>query len=214
MNPPSSRGLIVAMVSAEQGTQWIAYLKEGSSVNFYFPNNSTMNVIESLNSVNGGTMSTFSSWSPTNDLFVKPEVSAPGGSIFSTFPLNLGGYATLSGTSMATPYIAGILALYMSANHSQRKTDSQTLRKILSTTATPLSFNNGSQTYPYLAPVVQQGGGLVNAFAVVYCTTVLSPAVLNLNDTTHSNETIEFTILNTDFKDVSYVLTHVSSCAR
>ena len=48
----------------------------------------------------GGQLSEFSSWGPGNDLNIKPDISAPGGSILSTYPMKLGGYATISGTSM------------------------------------------------------------------------------------------------------------------
>jgi subtilisin family serine protease len=40
---------------------------------------------------------------------VKPEISAFGSSVFSTYPNNA--YATISGTSMATPGIAGSVTL-------------------------------------------------------------------------------------------------------
>ena len=45
------------------------------------------------------TMSDFSSWGTTDDLSVKPEVTAPGGHIYSS--VIGGGYADYSGTSMA-----------------------------------------------------------------------------------------------------------------
>jgi hypothetical protein len=68
------------------------------------------------------------------------------------------------------------------------------------------------QTGPLLVPVVQQGDDLVNAFAALHYTTLISPSTLALNDTAHFNKTVEFTISNTDSTEVSYTLTHVSLC--
>ncbi|KAG9061512.1 hypothetical protein KI688_007090 [Linnemannia hyalina] len=59
----------------------------------------------------GGTMSLFSSYGLDNELHIKPDIGAPGENIYSTWPVVNGGYTTLSGTSMASPHIAGALAL-------------------------------------------------------------------------------------------------------
>ncbi len=58
--------------------------------------------------VAGPFMSEFSSWGPTNDLRLKPEITAHGGEITSTVP---GGYGEQSGTSMASPNMAGFMAI-------------------------------------------------------------------------------------------------------
>lgn len=52
-----------------------------------------------------GEMSEFSSWGASIDLKFKPEITAPGGNIFST--LNSNQYGMMSGTSMASPHVAG-----------------------------------------------------------------------------------------------------------
>jgi subtilisin family serine protease len=56
-------------------------------------------------------MTYFSSWGPTDDGRIKPEVCAPGDSIYSTLPGNA--YGFMSGTSMATPVTSGCIALML-----------------------------------------------------------------------------------------------------
>lgn len=56
----------------------------------------------------GPFLSEFSSWGPTPDLKLKPEITAHGGEITSSVP---GGWGEQSGTSMASPNMAGFIAL-------------------------------------------------------------------------------------------------------
>ncbi|MBR7178321.1 MAG: S8 family serine peptidase [Oscillospiraceae bacterium] len=59
------------------------------------------------------TMSDFSSWGTTGDLALKPEITAPGGSIYSVNGVDPSGtaYEQMSGTSMSAPHVAGLTAL-------------------------------------------------------------------------------------------------------
>ena len=59
------------------------------------------------------TMSSFSSWGVPGSLELKPEITAPGGNIYSLNGLDASGtgYEIMSGTSMASPQVAGMAAL-------------------------------------------------------------------------------------------------------
>lgn len=63
-------------------------------------------------------MSAFSSWGPTDDGRIKPDITAAGVSLFSTIASATNDqYGTLSGTSMATPNVTGSLALIQELRH-------------------------------------------------------------------------------------------------
>lgn len=93
----------------------------------------------------------FSSRGPSPWNEVKPELSAPGVQIRSTFPGN--GYATASGTSMAAPHVAGLAALLLQSNPLLTPDE---IEEILQKTAEPLGA---------VIPNNDFGWGLVNAYA-------------------------------------------------
>ncbi|WIV12986.1 S8 family serine peptidase [Proteiniborus sp. MB09-C3] len=95
--------------------------------------------------------------SPYDPSVIKPDISAPGVSIYSSIP---GGYtAGYSGTSMSAPHISGTVALLVSANASLSIED---IEEIIENTADPLT----DSTYPE-APNFGYGYGMVNAFEAV-----------------------------------------------
>jgi len=80
-------------------------------------------------------------------------VTAPGVDVYSSVPNNQ--YATYSGTSMASPYVAGVVALMLSANHNL--TESQ-VREIVTSTA-----GNSTQSSSYTSEVQSLPSSLIFA---------------------------------------------------
>jgi subtilisin family serine protease len=137
----------------------LAASKEGE-YKLYF----TSTVFEALPQLTAGLMSDFSSWGPTLDgLSIKPQFSAPGGNILSTWPLEATGYAILSGTSMATPYVSGAFALLKSKFPDASV---QELRERLQASARNIPYVYDKSIR---APVPQQGTGQINVSHAIYC---------------------------------------------
>lgn len=108
----------------------------------------------------GPFMSNFSSWGPTADLKIKPEITAHGGDILSAYPGQH--YDRISGTSMASPNHAGVTALMRQHVRELFPTYSNTqveavVNQLVMSTADILSNTNG---LPYA--VRKQGSGITN----------------------------------------------------
>ena len=138
------------------------------------------------------TITDFSSWGVPGSLLMKPEITAPGGDIYSVAGTNkttngstAGGpdqYENMSGTSMAAPHItglSGVVAEYLrenpisdrnselAANYSTRAI----IQSLLMSTATAMRPEGN-----YL-PVLQQGAGLADVSKAVS-----APSVLMIGD--------------------------------
>ncbi|KAJ4391678.1 hypothetical protein N0V93_005297 [Gnomoniopsis smithogilvyi] len=207
---PGSSIVATAMVDAEQGASWIAALSTGQNVTVSMPdpNTGAKYVVAPVNNVTGGYSSTFTSWGPTFEVELKPQVGSPGGNILSTYPRAMGSYAVLSGTSMACPLVAGIYALLMNVRGTK---DPKMLQNLLSSTANPNAFNDGNATVPIIAPASQQGAGLVQAFDAAYATTELGISSLSFNDTDNMVKVQNFSIANNSNRTISYTLRHVGA---
>lgn len=147
-----------------------------------------------------GLMSGFSSWGPAPDLSMKPDLTAPGGSIYSTYPMAQGGYASLSGTSMAAPHAAGAAALVIQARadelaHMGPKARSAAVRALLMNTANPQTIGAGSDQ---LYPVHRQGAGMIDVFKAVNAQQRIVPDKLSLGEM-EANQAVEqrVTVTNT-----------------
>lgn len=183
---------------------WLEALGDGLDVQLTFttPSSGDTILLQSPNGVTGGFASYYTSWGPTWELDVYPTIAAPGGNILSTYLMNEGGYAVFSGTSMATPFVAGVYALLTEIRKIQR--NPRELASIVSTTAKVHGWNDGTGASAAFAPVPQQGAGLVQAYDAAYTTTLLDVKALAFNDSDHFSGSVTFTIENTGDDTITY----------
>ncbi|KAJ3111394.1 hypothetical protein HDU96_005753 [Phlyctochytrium bullatum] len=187
-----------------------------------------------------GTVSSFSSLGPALELDLKPNVGGIGGSVFSTVSRFAGAlgrraspYAVLSGTSMATPYVAGVVALVLEAwgGDERRRLTPEEVRRVLVASAVPRQ-RFGTDAGLGLDSVASQGAGLVNALKAIESLAGLegapnlmakeetsdalpklsvSPEALALNDTVHLAPEHTVTLTNLGDGDELVTLTHVAA---
>lgn len=77
-----------------------------------------VNQVLNYTSASSVTMSDFSNWGPTDDIRIKPDVSAKGVSVVSPVASGDSDYGNYNGTSMASPMISGALTLLQQHNHN------------------------------------------------------------------------------------------------
>ncbi|KZV97986.1 subtilisin-like protein [Exidia glandulosa HHB12029] len=194
--------LTVNLWNDEDGIFLVNEFNKGTNLTITFPQHG--GTIQFPNAVNGGLMSSFSSYGPSNDVLFKPSISTPGGNITSTWLTNDGSFAVLSGTSMATPFAAGAAALVMQA---KGKGAAKNMRTILQSTAASVPFSKAAGALPQT--LAQQGAGLINVFEALKSTTEVSPGELLLNDTANWKGLHAITIKNTGKKVQTYTLSHI-----
>ena len=161
-------------------------------------------------------MSDFSSWGVTPDLKLRPEITGVGGNIYSTRDRELSGsnYGNMSGTSMASPQVAGaitVLTQYLRENYKHAYASEQELRQLavnvlMSTAAQIMEVENEYSPR-------KQGAGLVNLNDAIAAGAYLSnpdtkeerpKAEMGDNDSKNGKYTFAFEITNMSSEEKHY----------
>ena len=158
-------------------------------------------------------MADFSSWGATTELTLKPELTAPGAGIYAAVP---GGYESMDGTSMASPHVAGGMAIVQQALKARDAAMSGADRKhmtdtLLMSTAHVIYDDNGVPYSPR-----KQGAGLMSINDAVNTRGYLSVAgmerpKLELKDDPAMKGvyTMTFTVHNTGSDTLYYDVTPI-----
>ncbi|KAI8866144.1 hypothetical protein GQ42DRAFT_159004, partial [Ramicandelaber brevisporus] len=128
-----------------------------------------------------GEISWYASRGLAADLTLKPTIAAPGGAIYSTIPVAKGSYGQLGGTSMAAPYISGLIALYLQRSAG---TSPVQIQAALQSGARNVMPHYAQATFPGLDSPASVGAGVVNVTNFLNpAQPIFAPSQLSLNDT-------------------------------
>jgi hypothetical protein len=109
-------------------------------------------------SPNSVSMSTFSSWGPTDDGRIKPDLVSMGVGLFSPISSSITSYATFSGTSMAAPNVTGSMLLLQ--EHYSQLNQGNFMR---AATLKGLAIHTADEAGPADGPDYTYGWGLMNS---------------------------------------------------
>ncbi len=155
----------------------------------------------------GGLISSFSSYGLEAELDLKPDIGAPGGLIRSTYPLESGAYATISGTSMASPHVAGGVALLPEAKPNTTRGN---VRTILQNSADPAPWGL-NPSLGFLDNVHRQGAGMLDIDDAILAETEVSPGKLVLGESEAGPATRTLEIWNRSKSSATYDLSYVNA---
>lgn len=179
-------GFPTAGLSTQDGDKLLAYLKQNptAKLDVIIAKAEMKNTLLETDK-----LSTFTSYGPVSDLAFKPDITAPGGNIWST--QNDNGYMNMSGTSMASPFIAGSQALltqamtdksgafyaqYQAMNGTQRANFMKTIEMNTAKSVDDVTHDNVPESPR------RQGAGQVDVNAAITALTKNPSTVTGAND--------------------------------
>ncbi|MBQ5973392.1 MAG: S8 family serine peptidase [Oscillospiraceae bacterium] len=190
--PMASITLVDANFIKENGTS-----AEAGGVTYYTGSITVTDTIEHglVSAREDAEVASFSSWGVPGSLLMKPEITAPGGNIYSVFGTNktssgtAGGsdqYEMMSGTSMAAPHITGLSAIvgqYLRETglSVEGYSTRAVMQSLLMSTATPMISDDA-----YVS-ILQQGAGLADVSKAITAPSVVMVSNAGLTTATKAD---------------------------
>eukprot|EP00775_Hariotina_reticulata_P011755 gene11755-11901_t len=150
---------------------------------------------------------------PAYDLGIKPDIAAPG-VVYSGLPVE-GSYQTWPGTSQASPYLAGVLALWKEQQHRRQLAGHQGAERVasqgwikaafvaLKNTARPVRYWDSKLYWP----PAKLGAGVLQAHATVLTEVQVTPPELLLR-TDRVRQALWLSVTNDGSSDIAYTVQH------
>ncbi|MBA3844563.1 MAG: S8 family serine peptidase [Actinobacteria bacterium] len=155
-----SRDIVVAAINAAAAAGVVPVLAAGNDFTDFgygsisSPGNAKDAITVAAVSASG-VIADFSSAGPTPlSLQLKPDVSAPGLNVLSSLPTKQGSFGVLSGTSMASPHVAGAAALLKQRHPTWTVAE---IKSALTQSGDAVRSSAGAEAF-----VTREGGGLVD----------------------------------------------------
>jgi minor extracellular serine protease Vpr len=191
-------------IRGDQGANLAAALTSATPID---PTMTWLSVQADVVNPDGGQISTFSSAGLAADLSLVPTISAPGANIYSTLPIEQGGHGNLSGTSMATPYVAGAVALLLQAKPTLRGQPAVVAQRLYAT-AVPVAKSTEAGVTTRPEGVFRQGSGLVNVAGALNAGVTAAPSTLKLGEAKSHVVTVKLT--NKTAQKLTYTASRLS----
>ncbi len=156
----------------------------------------------------GGKMSAFTSWGLTPNLDFKPEITAPGGQIYSTLENNE--YGMMSGTSMAAPHVSGGAALVLERVDNEfgvtgfdRVNVAKNLLMNTASAVTDQGYVNTSFAWELPYSPRRQGSGIMQLHSALSTPVIVTEAETNEGKVAlkEVGDTFEFTLKAKNYSD-------------
>ncbi|AKT37265.1 S8 family serine peptidase [Chondromyces crocatus] len=152
-------------------------------------------------------IASYSSYGMTAELDLKPDIAAPGEYIWSTYPLELGGYSSQGGTSMASPHVAGTVALLLQGRSG---IPAWQVRDVLQNSAVPVAFReNVASGLP--DHTFRQGAGMVRIDRAIASTVFVTPGKLSLGEDLPAPHAVTLHLQNVGDTEQTYTVSHLDA---